>query len=120
MEDFPSFMKDPLNKVPAGSQNTADVEGYFYEGAGGGQMAFWTCARERVSRRHVHAFDEYMVVVAGKYTACFEDREVELGPGDELLIPAGTEQWGRSAAGTRTIHAFGGRRVRPGSAEGRG
>jgi hypothetical protein len=38
-------------------------------------------------------------------------RELRLKPGDELFIPKGTEQWGRCRAGTRTIHAFGGRRI---------
>ncbi len=53
-----------------------------------------------------------MVVVAGQFTVCFAGaREIVLSPGDELFIPAGTEQWGRCIAGTRTIHAFGGKRI---------
>ena len=113
MEDFPAFMKNENNRVPSGAQNTADVEGYYYEGPDGGQMAFWTCRTDRESKKHRHDFDEYMAVVAGQYTACFEDgREIVLKPGDELFIPAGTLQWGRCHAGTRTIHAFGGKRIR--------
>jgi quercetin dioxygenase-like cupin family protein len=112
VKDFPDFMKNKKNRVPAGAQNTQDVEGYYYDGPGGGQMAFWTCRSGRESKKHRHDFDEYFVVVSGEYTACFEDKEVVLHPGDELFIPAGTLQWGRCAAGTRTIHAFGGKRVK--------
>ena len=112
MNDFPDFMKSMTNKVPAAAQNTEDIDGYYYEGNDGGQMAFWTCHAERESKKHVHPFDEYTVVVAGQYTAWFEDgREIVLNPGDELFVPAGTVQWGRCVAGTRTIHAFGGRRI---------
>ncbi len=112
MKDFPDFMKNALNRVPSAAQNTSDIEGYYYEGRDGSQMAFWTCRADRESKKHTHPFDEYMVVVAGQYTACFADgREIVMNPGEELLIPAGTEQWGRCAAGTRSIHAFGGKRI---------
>jgi quercetin dioxygenase-like cupin family protein len=104
-------MKRPANRVPAGQQNTRDIDGYFYEAADGSQMAFWTCAAARTSQKHVHDFDEYMLCVSGEYTVCMNGAEHVLRPGDELLIPAGTEQWGRCSAGTRTIHAFGGRRI---------
>ncbi len=113
MEDFPEFMKNEGNRVPAAAQNTKDVVGYYYEGPGGGQMAFWTCYEARDSKKHRHDFDEYTVVVCGQYTACFEDKEIVLNPGDELVVPAGTLQWGRCTAGTRTIHAFGGKRIKP-------
>ena len=52
-----------------------------------------------------------MVCVCGKYTAALNDEEFVLNPGDELFIPEGTEQWGKCIAGTRTIHAFGGKRI---------
>lgn len=112
MDEFPDFMKNEKNKVPGSEQNTEDIEGYYYEGQGGGQMAFWTCFTARESKKHVHDFDEYTVIVSGQYTACFEDREIVLNPGDELFVPAGTVQWGRCAAGTRSIHAFGGKRIK--------
>ena len=111
MTDFPEFMKNPKNRIHASEQNTPDVEGYFYQGADGGQMAFWTCKEARVSKKHVHPFDEYMVCVSGEYTAVVEGKEIILQPGDELFIPKGTEQWGSCAPGTRTIHAFGGKRI---------
>lgn len=111
MKDFPNFMKNEKNHIPVGEQNTPDIDGYFYEAADGSQMAFWTCYADRVSKKHTHSFDEYMVCVSGEYTVCTANGETVLHPGDELFIPAGTEQWGRCTAGTRTIHAFGGTRI---------
>ncbi|NMC56659.1 MAG: cupin domain-containing protein [Eubacteriaceae bacterium] len=112
MKDFPEFMKSELNRIDASQQNTKDIEGYYYEGKDGSQMVFWTCHSARESAKHMHDFDEYMIIVAGQYTTCFGDREIVLNPGDELYIPAGTVQWGRCIADTRSIHAFGGKRVK--------
>ncbi len=111
MDDFPEFMKRAANRVPSVAQNTRDINGCFYEAADGGQMAFWTCRTARESRKHTHDFDEYMVCVQGEYTVFMNGERFVLHPGDELLIPKGTEQWGRCTAGTRTIHAFGGKRI---------
>lgn len=110
--DFPAFMKNAKNRVPVNAQNTNDIEGYYFEGKDGSQMAFWTCHSQMESAKHRHDFDEYMVVIAGQYTVCFAEKEVVLNPGDELYIPAGTLQWGRCRANTRTIHAFGGMRIK--------
>ncbi len=112
MRDFPAFMKNPLNRVDTAQQNTKDVEGYYFEGADGSQMAFWTCHESHESKEHRHEFDEYMVCVAGQYTAILDGKEIVLEPGDELTIPKGTLQSGRCVAGTRTIHAFGGKRIK--------
>jgi quercetin dioxygenase-like cupin family protein len=111
MQHFPDFMKNPLNKVPSAQQNTDDIVGSFYEGADGSQAAFWECHADRESKTHTHPFDEYMVCVSGEYIAYVDGKETILGPGDELFIPKGAEQWGKSKAGTRTIHVFGGRRI---------
>ena len=111
MKYFPDFMKRDINKVNAAQQNTDDIEGYYYSGKDGSQMAFWTCHSDRISREHQHEFDEYILCVSGEYTACINGRETILKPGDELVIPAGTVQSGKCIAGTRTIHAFGGVRI---------
>lgn len=111
MKDFPNFMKNEKNKIHKDKQNTKDIEGYYYQGQGPGQMVFWTCHSDQVSKEHVHDFDEYMVCVAGQYIAWMEDKQYILNPGDELFIPKGARQWGRCQAGTRTIHAFGGKRI---------
>ena len=47
MEHFPDFMKNPKNKIDPAQQNTPDIEGYYYEGADGSQIAFWECHADR-------------------------------------------------------------------------
>ena len=111
MNDFPDFMRDPANRVPSNQQNTDAVEGYVFIGRGAGQVAFWTCSENLESKWHAHAFDEYFVVVAGEYVLLLEGSEQVLRPGDEVVVPSGVRQAARVAAGTRTIHAFGGQRV---------
>jgi quercetin dioxygenase-like cupin family protein len=111
MKDFPDFMKNSKNRIDCKDQYTLDVEGYFFEGGGGSQMAFWTCHADRVSESHTHDFDEYLVCVYGKYTVLIDGKEVALYPGDEFFIPKGALHGGRCIAGTRTINAFGGRRI---------
>ena len=112
MEHFPEFMKNIKNMVNPSQQNTADIEEYFYEGKDDSQMAFWECCSDRISKKHTHDFDEYMICVSGEYTVYLDDKKIILKPGDELLIPRGTEQWGKCKAGTRTIHALGGKRIK--------
>ncbi|PJI07218.1 MULTISPECIES: cupin domain-containing protein [Clostridium] len=111
MKDFPEFMKKDINKVPSKQQNTPDIDGYYFEGKDGSQMAFWTCYSDRISKEHKHEFDEYMICVCGQYTVTINGKAFVLNPGDELFIPKGTVQGGSCTAGTRTIHAFGGKRI---------
>ena len=112
MKDFPDFMKQSQNHIGSEQQKTKDIYGYYYTGLDGSQMAFWTCYADRVSQKHTHDFDEYMVCICGQYTVIINDQEYVLNPDDEFFIPKGTEQWGRCIAGTRTIHAFGGTRIK--------
>lgn len=111
MDVFPAFMRNPANRIAAESQYTGDIEGYVFDGADGSQMAFWTCPKARKSAEHGHDYDEYMLVVQGLYTLIMGEKRVPLGPGQEYLIPKGTVHGGEVAAGTRTIHAFGGKRA---------
>lgn len=111
MRDFPDFMKNPTNRIASGSQATPGVEGYVFDGADGSQMAFWTCHETAVAAAHVHEFDEYMIVVEGCYTLVIDGRKSELRAGEEFCIPRGVSHAGEVVAGTRTIHAFGGRRA---------
>lgn len=112
MKDFPEFMKNIINKVPAQQQNTSDIEGYYYTANDGTQMAFWTCLADRTSKEHMHNYDEYMVCLCGEYVVTINGEEFVLHSGDELFIPEGSIQGGRCKAGTRTIHAFGGKRIK--------
>jgi mannose-6-phosphate isomerase-like protein (cupin superfamily) len=111
MNDFPQFMKQPANRIRTSSQSTPGVEGYVFDGADQSQMAFWTCREAAVSTPHVHDFDEYFVVVEGCYTLIIEGERIPVRAGEEYFIPKGTWHGGEPSAGTRTIHAFGGRRA---------
>lgn len=53
-----------------------------------------------------------MVCLDGEYVVTIHGEKHVLHAGDELFIPKGTLQGGSCKAGTRTIHAFGGTRVR--------
>jgi mannose-6-phosphate isomerase-like protein (cupin superfamily) len=111
MDDFPAFMKHPANRIAASQQATPGVEGYVFEGADGSQMAFWNCRETAMSAAHAHDFDEYMIVVEGCYTLVINGERVPVKAGEEYVIPRGVPHSGEVLAGTRTIHAFGGRRV---------
>ncbi len=111
MTEFPEFMKQPANRIAATNQATPGVEGYVFDGADGSQMAFWTCSQTAASAEHVHEFDEYMVVVEGCYTLVIDGRKIPVQAGEEYFIPRGLRHGGEVLAGTRTIHAFGGRRA---------
>jgi len=111
LSDFPEFMRNELNHIDSSQQNTQDIDGYYYEGADGSQICFWTYYSDRDSKENVHEFDEYVVCVDGEYVEIFDGIEHVLHRGDELLVPKGTPHHGRVKKGTRTIHAFGGRRI---------
>jgi len=111
MDDFPDFMKQPANRIAGSSQATPGVEGYVFGGAGGSQMAFWTCRETAASAEHVHAYDEYMLVVRGCYTLIVDGKRIPVRAGEEYPIPRGVRHGGEVVAGTRTIHAFGGHRA---------
>ena len=111
MDNFPVFMKRPANKIATTSQFTPGVEGYVFDGADGSQMAFWTCRESAVSAPHLHDYDEYFAVVQGCYTLVIDGKRIPVRAGEEYFIPKGTWHEGEAVAGTRTIHAFGGRRA---------
>jgi mannose-6-phosphate isomerase-like protein (cupin superfamily) len=111
VDNFPDFMRNPANKIATSSQFTPGVEGYVFDGADGSQMAFWTCRESALSAPHVHDYDEYFVVVQGCYTLVIDGKHIAVRAGEEYFIPKGTRHEGEAAAGTRTIHAFGGRRA---------
>src|ERR1700746_2686392 len=109
MDDFPAFMKNPLNRIAAASQYTEDIEGYVFDGADGSQVAFWTCHNDRTSKRHAHEFDEYILVIQGWCVLIVDDARIELTAGQEYWVPRGVEQAMEVVAGTRTMHVFGGK-----------
>lgn len=111
MKEFPEFMKNPANKIASENQYTPNISGYVFDGADGSQMAFWTNPDGGKSTEHIHDYDEYVVVVQGRYTVIIDEKRHILDVGAEFLIPKGTPHSGESISGTRTIHAFGGKRA---------
>ncbi len=111
MEEFPPFMRNPANKIAAAAQFTRGIQGYVYDGADDSQLAFWTNPDGGVSAEHTHEYDEYMIVAHGHYTVIMEGKRIEMAAGEEIFIPEGISHSGESVPGTRTIHAFGGKRA---------
>ena len=110
MDHFPEFMKNPINATVFGSQSKG-VQSYVYDGADDSQMVFFECVADGESLEHVHDYDEYFVVVQGCYTLIIGDRKIPVLAGEEYWIPKGWSHAGEFIGGTRTIHAFGGRRI---------
>jgi quercetin dioxygenase-like cupin family protein len=111
MAHFHDFVKNPANRIASSSQYTQDVEGYVFDGADGSQVALWTAREDRISQEHAHHFDEYVLVVEGRCVVVLGERRIELRAGQEFVISKGTRQSMEVAAGTRTMHVFGGRRA---------
>jgi len=86
MEHFPQFMKNPANAIKSGYQSKG-VEGYVFDGSDGSQMAFWECLTNGESSEHVHDFDEYFIVVQGRYTLVIEGNRIPVSAGEEFFIP---------------------------------
>ena len=112
MDEFPLFMKNPINMVDPSSQYTPGIEGYVFDGLDGSQMAFWTYNEDAISEEHDHTYEEYIVVVQGQYDITINNIIVHLKAGDEYLIPKDTMHSGKAYAGTRAIYAFGGKRAK--------
>ena len=110
MEQIADFIRKNGIKVPSEQQNTLDIEGYYFTTHQNAQIAMWECFADKTSRRHTHAFNEYMICLKGEYTAFMENEKHVLKESDDLFIPKGKEQWGMCKAGTITIHFFDGLR----------
>lgn len=110
MNEYPEFMRSPVNAV-ASHQQSVGVEGFVFDGIDGSQVIIFQCAKNGISKEHVHDFDEYFVVLQGEYTLGIEGRRIKLTAGQEYYIPKGIPHDGAFIAGTRTINAFGGKRA---------
>lgn len=56
-------------------------------------------------------FMNILSVLLDNIIEIFNGIEHVLNPGDEVVVPKGTPHHGKCIAGTRTIHAFGGKRI---------
>jgi mannose-6-phosphate isomerase-like protein (cupin superfamily) len=111
LKDFPGFMKNDKNRIDPKSQSSDKIEGYVYDGIDGSQMTYWKCCDKGVSPVHTHEFDEYMIVVQGRYTIILGDERIDVNAGEEILIPKTVPHAGEYIENTRTIHAFNGQRA---------
>ena len=62
--------------------------------------------------RRKNGFEEPFGIKLGEYIVTIDGVEHTLHAGDELFIPKDSVQGGRVKAGTRSIHAFGGQRIK--------
>ena len=108
---YPLFMRDEANAIKEEMQSPG-IEGFVYDGADGSQMIHWTCKVGGLSSEHTHDYDEYMLVVQGEYTIIINGKKISVMPGEEFFIPRGIAHAGEFVPGTRTIHAFGGKRAK--------
>jgi quercetin dioxygenase-like cupin family protein len=53
---------------------------------------------------HRHAFEQGLVIVEGRGIVATEDGEVEVGPGDIVIIPAGEKHWHGGTEETAMAH----------------
>jgi len=111
MNDFPDFMKNTSNEIDSSYQSKG-IKGYVYDGIDESQMAYWTCYEDGISKEHYHDYDEYFVVVEGRYILIINNKKIKLKKGDEYYIPKGIKHSGEFIKGTRTIHVFGGKRAK--------
>jgi quercetin dioxygenase-like cupin family protein len=85
-------MKHSANRISTSNQATPGVEGYVFDGVDGSQMAFWACNQTASSAAHVHNYDEYMIVVHGRYTLTIDEQSIPLNAGDEYFIARGSRR----------------------------
>lgn len=111
MKEFPEFMRNERNEIDIGNQNNG-YQGYVFDGADGSQMLFWTYTTDGALPEHTHEYDEYVVAVEGQFDVDLGGKTNQLLPGQEILIPKGELHSAKYIAGTRTIHVFGGYRVK--------
>ena len=107
---FPAFLTGAQNQV-AGSQQIPGVEAYVFKGADGTELTLCHAKADAEAGESWREVDEYLVVLEGGYVVRINGMDIELGPGREFVIPRGARVSGRFKAGTRTIHALGGRKL---------
>jgi quercetin dioxygenase-like cupin family protein len=112
MNDFPDFIKNPVNRVTTASLFSKSIEGYIFDGADGSQAILWTYLGKGKVPTHTHEYDEYLLVVEGQYTLIIDEKRIPVNAGQEYLIKNGVAHGGDSIAGTRTIDVFGGKRAK--------
>jgi mannose-6-phosphate isomerase-like protein (cupin superfamily) len=63
------------------------------------------CGETAASAAHAHDYDEYMIVVQGRYTLVINGERIPVKAGEEYFIPRGVPHGGKVLAGTeRSTH----------------
>jgi len=106
---FPAFLTNPANRVAEASLHIPGVDVYVFDGADGTQLTLCHAKSDASTGEQWRDSDEYLVVLEGNYVVSINGMEIQLGAGREFVVPRGARISGRFAAGTRTLHAFGGR-----------
>ena len=106
---FPAFLRTGANRVAATSLDIPGLEASVFDGVDGTQLVLCHATQDADTGEHLQDFDEYLVVLEGSYVLSLNGNEMPLKAGSEYIVPKGARTSGRYAAGTRTIHAFGGR-----------
>ena len=111
LKKFPDFMMNGKNAVKS-DDKSGTMSGYAFDGIDGSQMVIWDCPDGGASKKHVHDFDEYALIVSGTYTGIENGKEVIYKAGSECYIPAGEWHEGFYSKGYRAIDAFQKKRVK--------
>jgi uncharacterized protein YndB with AHSA1/START domain len=106
---FPAFMTGAANRVADASLNIPGVEAYVFNGADGTRLTLCHAKSDADTGEQWRDVDEYLVVLEGSYVLRINGMDIQLGPGREFIIPRMARTSGRFTAGTRTIHARGGK-----------
>jgi uncharacterized protein YndB with AHSA1/START domain len=106
---FPAFLLSAANRVAPASLNVPGVDAYLFDGADGSQVMLCHAKSDAVTDEQWRDFDEYFTVLEGTCVLTINGLAIELGAGREFVIPRSARISRRYTAGTRTIHALGGR-----------
>ncbi|MCP3136914.1 SRPBCC domain-containing protein [Pyxidicoccus xibeiensis] len=106
---FPTFLTTPGNRLDGAALRVPGVEVHMFDGADGNQLTLCHAKSDADTGEHLQDFEEYLVVLEGTYVLSINGTDFTLGAGREFVVPRGARIRGRYTAGTRTLHAFGGR-----------
>lgn len=106
---FPAFMTSAANRVTDASLSIPGVEAYVFNGTDGTRLILCHAKSDAETAEQWQDFDEYLVVLEGHYVVRINGMDMHLDAGREFVIPRGARISGRYTAGTRTIHARGGK-----------
>jgi hypothetical protein len=108
---FPDFLQYSTESIPEIARwNLGSGQGNIFLGDDA-RMVFWSYPKSEQSEPSINRYDEYIVVVEGRYTIVVNGTSTAYGPdeqgGPDVHIPSGLRHSRQVIGGTRTIHVFG-------------